>query len=177
MKEYINKNWKNGLLVVFLSLLTALVVRVVFPPKVKDGYIELKTVFDEFEYTKELKKEFMVVDQSRKKKLDSVEFELKILAKKLEEKNDKNIADVFEVKRQDYIRMKQEFESQNGVMTNQFDEKIHSQITQYVKDFGEENGYVYIYGTESLGNILYAKDKKNLTKEVLNYINKKYKGK
>ena len=45
-------------------------------------------------------------------------------------------------------------------------------MKQYIKDFGKKEGYDYIYGTGDAATILYSKDSYNITKEVLEKLNK-----
>lgn len=49
------------------------------------------------------------------------------------------------------------------------------QIKTYIKEYGKNKGYDYIYGTGDAATILYAKDQYDITKEVLNALNEKYK--
>jgi len=50
-----------------------------------------------------------------------------------------------------------------------------NRINDFLKSYGKENGYEYILGATGTGNMLYAKDAYNITKEVLASINNKYK--
>ena len=45
---------------------------------------------------------------------------------------------------------------------------------QFIKDYGKEKGYDYIYGTGEAVSILYAKDQYDITKEVIKLLNDKY---
>jgi len=45
---------------------------------------------------------------------------------------------------------------------------------QFIKDYGKEKGYDYIYGTGEAVSILYAKDQYDITKEIIKLLNDKY---
>lgn len=48
-------------------------------------------------------------------------------------------------------------------------------VKQFIKDYGKEKGYAYIYGTGENVSILYAEDKFDITKEMIKLLNDKYK--
>jgi Skp family chaperone for outer membrane proteins len=49
-------------------------------------------------------------------------------------------------------------------------------MNQYVKDFGSKYGYTYIFGADGSGFLMYSLEANNITKEVKEYINSRYKG-
>jgi outer membrane protein len=55
-------------------------------------------------------------------------------------------------------------------------ERVYAQINTYIIEYGKEKGYDLIFGTNNSGNIMYGKDVKDITKEVLVGLNKKYEG-
>ena len=48
-------------------------------------------------------------------------------------------------------------------------------VKKFIKDYGKEKGYDYIYGTGDAVSILYAQDKYDITKEIVKLLNDKYK--
>jgi outer membrane protein len=44
-----------------------------------------------------------------------------------------------------------------------------------IKDYGKDKGFEYVYGTGEANSILYAKDKYDITKEIIKLVNDKYK--
>lgn len=54
-------------------------------------------------------------------------------------------------------------------------DSLVSNIKSFIKDYGKEKGYSYIYGTgEESATILYAKEGYDITEEVLKILNDKY---
>ncbi len=84
---------------------------------------------------------------------------------------------LFQVKREEYFGKKQQFEEDNQRMNQQFQEQISKQINQYIQDYGKDKKYDYIFGAEGSGAIMHANEKHDITKEVLAYVNDRYKGK
>lgn len=56
-------------------------------------------------------------------------------------------------------------------------DKIVKEVKQFIKDYGKENGYSYIYGTGSPATVLYAQDKYDITQEITDLLNAKYNSK
>lgn len=48
-------------------------------------------------------------------------------------------------------------------------------VKKFIKDYGKEKGYDYIYGTGDAASVLYAKDSYDITKEIIKLLNEKYK--
>lgn len=59
----------------------------------------------------------------------------------------------------------------------QLRDSIIVELKNFIKDFGKKEGYDYIYGTGDAATILYSKDSYNITKEVLEKLNKDYSSK
>lgn len=144
----------------------------------KIGYVDIHEVFNGFELKKEYEKKINTTKNGRQKIADSLELALKILGRKIESEGGKNKDDinVFEVKRKDYFDKKKMFDEDNERQTKEYDQQIITQLNQYVKDFGKESGYTYILGSDGSGSLMYAKEINNVTKEVIEYINIRYKG-
>lgn len=56
----------------------------------------------------------------------------------------------------------------------QLRDSIIKDVKQYIKDYGKKEGYDYIYGTGDAATILFAKDSYDLTKTLLEKLNKDY---
>src|SRR5690606_31481631 len=76
-----------------------------------------------------------------------------------------------------YNIKRQQFDQMNAEQAEEYDKQIYSQINQYIEDYGKDHNYLYILGANGSGSILYAKERHDLTQELINYINEKYAGK
>lgn len=54
-------------------------------------------------------------------------------------------------------------------------EGVVNQINSYVKQYAEEHKHTIVFGTTSEGSIMYGEDAIDITKDVLEYLNKTYK--
>jgi outer membrane protein len=147
--------------------------------KPKTGFIFIEEVFSGFLLKKELQGKYEKVSNSKKKILDSLEMSLKLMAADLdqEKKPEREKLIRFNILKEDYYKKKEAFAEENQALSKQYDSQIIQQMSQYVADYGKQNGYSYIYGNDGNGSLMYAEDSKNLSKEVLQYINSKYSGK
>jgi outer membrane protein len=48
-------------------------------------------------------------------------------------------------------------------------------VKKFIKEYGKEKGYNYIYGTGDAATVLYAKDQYDITNEIVKLLNDKYK--
>lgn len=75
---------------------------------------------------------------------------------------------MLQYKQQGMLRQLQE-ESGNEM------EALVKKYKQVFKDYGKEKGYDYIYGTGESATVLYAKDNYDITQEIIDLVNEKYK--
>ena len=143
----------------------------------KIAYVELQKVFQDFEGKIELEKRLQQSEWGAKLYVDSLTLQIKQLTNlDAGAKANKKVED-------EIVRLKQQIESieqqayqVHTQKSNEFTDQIWAQINQYVRDFGEENDYDFILGSEGTGTLMYGKNEKNLTAEITQYINRKYNG-
>jgi outer membrane protein len=142
------------------------------------AYVEINVLYKDFTYKIELQKKVESLQLNRKNILDSLEFELKLLSRKIdnEENQNKSRIDTFFIKKNQFLTLKQDFSNEIDQLSETYDNQIYQQISQYVFDYGKIHDYTYIFGATGSGSIMYADERENITIEVLDYINKRYKG-
>jgi outer membrane protein len=172
----ISKKTSYLIFVLFILLFSFMVYDRVTRPKT--GIIEIQKVYDSFQLKKELETKFKTTQNQRKKILDSLELELKYLYASIEkqEKKDEETIKNFNIKKNFYMQKKQMNQEDDAALSKQYDSEILTQLNQYVKDFGKENGYTYVFGTDGNGSMMYAKESVDISNEVIVYINNKYQG-
>ena len=70
--------------------------------------------------------------------------------------------------------LQQEQQMKSSLLRKESDAAIDSLVTtvkDFVADYGEENGYTYIFGSNESANIMYAKEGLDITDEVLAQLN------
>ena len=165
-----------GLILTACIMVFALVLY--FKTSPKTAYININEVFNQFDLKKQLEKKYLQTKQSRDKILDSLKFNLQTISNKLNNSklNNDTLVNYFNFKKEEFYQKKDVFDSDNQNLSKQLDSEVLSQLNQYVKDFGKEKKYDYIFGTDGNGSIMYATESNDITKEIVEYINLKYKG-
>lgn len=154
----------------FIALASLSISIYLFIDKEKTGYVAVQDVYDQFVYKKELEKEYNSVKEKRNNMLDSLRFKIQTMNNTPEHEQDLHI-----LKKEYYMKQKQ-FEEENQRLSRAMNEKILNQLNQYVRNYGEAHGYDYIFGSMNDGTIMHAPESKNLTNEVITYINNQYQG-
>jgi outer membrane protein len=167
--------------IVIILLITLLSITLLSRPKL--GYVNLSKAYNEFELKKELDKKLTTIQQLRKNNLDSLELGLKTMSNQM--RQEKNILDQkafdalvieFQTRRQDFLEKQKKFSEDNDAMTSQYMDQIWKQMNQFVSNYGKEKGYQSIVGGDGTGNVMYASPDIDITNDVVQYINKQYKG-
>lgn len=169
---------KNTLVISVLVLGLTVFGSIVYFKDTKDklAYIKSNEVYNEFELKKELAAKYATVQNKRKSILDSLVLSLKLLSAELKQQEDQKKVLKFQMQQQEYLTKKKEFDEDNRRLMEQYSEQIWKQINQYVMDFGKTGGYRFIYGASGNGSLMYAEEQSDITKEVIEYVNAKYKG-
>lgn len=145
----------------------------------KIGYIDVKKVFDDFDLKKELQKKYFSQMSNKKKTIDDMGFELQKMGLELEAsaKPEQAKMDLFLAKRKQYMELVKVYDDEDQKVNSEYDAQVIKQMNEYIKQYGDENGYDLILGSMGNGNIMQAQDEMDLTDEVTRYVNKKYAGK
>ena len=56
-------------------------------------------------------------------------------------------------------------------------DSLLSKVKKNINEYGKQKGYTFILGANDGGSVLYGTEKKDITKEVTEYLNNQYKGK
>ncbi|MEO5643578.1 MAG: OmpH family outer membrane protein [Bacteroidia bacterium] len=143
----------------------------------KTAYVDLVMVYNQFKLKEELDSKLQSIQMTRKSILDSMELQLNVLGQKLQMRQRDTAGQVYYMqKREQLINHQQQFEQDNNTIAQHYQEQIWKQLNQYVRDFGKEYSYTYVFGGEGSGAVMYADDSHDVTGEVKEYINKHYKG-
>ncbi len=141
----------------------------------KLAYVDINTLYESFEYKKEMTQEFNVIKTARQRILDSLDLELNQISKSANTL-DKNQLNVLETKQNYLIQITRQFEEENSILVGSYNERIMKQLNAYIDEYGKKNGYKFIYGADNKGSLLYADKKLNITEKVVEFVNERFKG-
>jgi len=141
----------------------------------KIAYVNTSSVYDGFKLKKELEDKYKKVQLARQNLLDSIKFKIQYFSIKGKDLTEDDKVQINELQRS-YLYKEKEFSTDNEATAQQYSEQIWKQINQYMDDYGKENNYDVIFGATGQGNIMFAKEKDDITNDVSEYINQKYSG-
>jgi Skp family chaperone for outer membrane proteins len=152
-------NWKT--VISFAVITTAFALYLYSNRPVKTGVVDIKTVFEQFNLTRELKEEIKNIKMARQMRLDSLAGAVS-----------GNRAE--QGKMEEFKRLRAQFEVQDAQLTEDYDKRIHDKLDIYLKDFAREKNLNILHGTEKLGAVLYADTALDYTTEAIRFINSKH---
>lgn len=129
--------------------------------------VDSKQLFDSFAMTKEMKRSGGKIFEAKKSKLDSLYARLQEPGLPEAEKGEMM---------QTLISDRQEIEAFNQQFAQEQTVRIWERIHGYVNEFSKENGYDMVIGSNGKEQVMFSSPQTDVTKELLNYINKKYEG-
>lgn len=158
-----------------LSIIAITLVMFNWQQQPKLGYVKNADLFSAFNGTKELKGKLESSKFQQKAILDSLSLELTNLRERFKA-GQKNVLPDLQQKEQIWVGLNQQYNEVYSQKSEEYTDQIWVQINQYILDFGKENGYDYIIGANGAGALMYGSDRTDLTKEVIEYANKRYDG-
>jgi outer membrane protein len=144
----------------------------------KTAYVEVGVLYEKFAMTDDLDNEFFAIESKKKNELDSINVELKKLENQFNVETDKSKKQIIQNDYNVLFATAQELASvysdSNNSLKEQMNIQIYGRINEYVNEFGKQNNYEMIFGANGTGNVMYGSSTKNITEEVIIFINKKY---
>lgn len=138
----------------------------------KTAYINTAEVFNAFKMTKEIDADVKKVEETKQNILDSIAGKIKAINAGVTKTDDAT----FNFLKNEFLTKRNRFADEIAGLKQASIEKVWKQINQYLLEYGKENNYDVIMGATGQGSLMYANENINITKEVTEYINKKYEG-
>ncbi|MGB7842311.1 MAG: OmpH family outer membrane protein [Salinimicrobium sp.] len=144
----------------------------------KTAYVDTTKLMKEYSEMKDVEADFTTRSEDLKKELDSLSMNFRQEVQEFQEnaatmsQAEKDAAQQELMQKQQMLQQQQQMKSgqlrqESQVMMDSMVKKVKG----FVKDYGEDNGYTYIFGSNESANILYAKEGKDITEEVLEKLN------
>lgn len=166
---------KKNLPLILLFIVISGVFLFSFLSSKKTAYVNTYQVYEQFKLKKELEKKLKQTELGRQTVLDSIKAKIQFsFSNKLLNEAERNIQ-ISELKEAYYLK-EQQFSKENETQAQQYTSQIWEQLNQYIKEFGNENKYDYIYGATGEGNLMFANEKEDITSVVIEFVNKRYEG-
>jgi len=149
----------------------------------KTAYVDTTVLIKEYKEMKDVEAQFTSKSDSVRQQLDSAAnaFQQEVQAYQ-SQMNSMSEAQRKE-KEQELMQKQQMLQQQQQMVGQKLREQSNTvmdsmvtKIKDYVKDYGKENNYTYIFGSNESANIMYAEDGLDITQDILSELNVEYGG-
>ncbi len=131
------------------------------------GFMENARVFEEFEMKKDYDKRIEEDMSAETRLLDSLELQLGQVIQ---------VGDslkAYQLRRQHYV-VEQQYSQKFQENSTRYTQEVNERLNSYIEKFSEENGYDFILGSNGQGNVMYANKQKNISDELIKFINSEF---
>lgn len=129
-------------------------------------YVSMTMVFEECKIREKYSAELKTFEESGNRRLAEMENALR------EMKASGQDAVTIDEEEKELYSLRDRLTEEYQRKSESFERIIWEKINQKVGEYGKEKGYDYIFGAKGDGAIMYAADAKDITKEVIAYINR-----
>ena len=148
----------------------------------KTAYVDTSELMKDYQEAKDIESKYKSKANVAQQKLESEAAKFKADAQNFQKNAQANGQEwaqkngqALQQREQQLQMMQQQMLEDLQVKSDKERETVVNAVKKFIKDYGKENGYSYIYGTGQPATVLYAEDKYDITKEILDLLNAKYK--
>lgn len=149
----------------------------------KITFVDFDSLINEYQEKKDLDVKFETKENLFRRKFDSIDNAFEMEVQKYRLQANKIAKQKAEEQAQELGKQKQINEQKKQVEAQQFRKEFKAEmdsiivtVKRFVRNYGKENGYTYILGaSETAATVLYGKVENDLTKTILDGLNKEYK--
>lgn len=144
----------------------------------KTAYVDTTKLIQEYSEMKDVEADFSEKSQELRSQLEGVAGEFEAEVREYQENRDnmtraqREETEAKLMQKQQMLQQQQQMSSEQ--LRDQSDQVVDSlvqKVRSFVKVYGEENNYTYIFGSNESANIMYAKEGLDITEEVLEELN------
>lgn len=168
--------------IISLSLLILLIFYIVLNPAPRIAYVDSVKLMNGYQGMIDARKVYQQKATGWQANIDTLAMEVQQRIADYEKTSAKMSAKERDLSRELIRNKEQQLREYQQVLNSQAQEEdakmtndVVSQVNTYIKEYGESNGYTVILAAVN-GNIVFAKDAIDLTDEILEGVNKNYKG-
>ncbi|AVR44841.1 hypothetical protein C7S20_05935 [Christiangramia fulva] len=163
--------------------IAAIAVLMVSCNEQKTAYVDTTKLIKEYKEMEDVQATFTSKTDSLRKQLDSVGRAFQQEVQEYQQGMKSMSESERQQKEQELMRKQQMIQQSQQMQSNRLREESNAvmdsmvnKVKGYVKEYGEKNGYTYIFGSNESGNIMYGKEDLDITDEILEKLNKDYGG-
>ena len=174
---------KKSLLIIALavSIISCNKEQAPVPNEMKTAYVDTAKLMEEYTEAKDLEAKYKTKSEAEAKKFEVEEANFKSEVANFQ-KNAQANGQAWAQQKDAELQQKQQrlqYAAQSIGQKLQLDhgtelDTLVKGVKTFIKDYGKEKGYDYIYGTGDAATVLYAKDQYDITADLIKLLNDKY---
>lgn len=149
----------------------------------KLAYIDVPKVMERYQGMADAKKSYQQKTSVWQNNIDTLKSELdkafqgynKSVAK-MTAKEAELSRELLKTKEQQYVQYKENIRQKAMEEDRKMTEMVLVKVNSFLKEYGKQNSYAFIFAANGNGSIAYADEKLDITEEVITQLNKSYKG-
>jgi outer membrane protein len=150
--------------------------------EVKTAYVDTSLLMKEYTEAKDLEAKYKAKSEEKGRQLQAEINRFKQEATNFQAQAQANGQEWAQKKGAELQKKEQQLTYAQQALTQELQQEssvemdsLVSKVKKFIKTYGKEKGYSYIYGTGDAASILYAEDKFDITKDIITKLNDKYK--
>ena len=184
--EYQKSNIKNMsnkvLLMIAISISVVACNKTAEVKEVKTAYVDTSVLMKEYTEAKDLEAKYKAQSEEKGRQLEAEINRFKQDAANFQSQAQANGQEWAQKRGAELQKREQQLGYAQQALAQQLQQdssiemdSLVSGVKKFIKAYGKEKGYSYIYGTGDAASILYAEEKYDITKDIVNALNEKYK--
>lgn len=184
--DYQKNNFKNmskkALLIIALSVSIVSCNKTAEVKEVKTAYVDTTVLMKEYTESIDIQAKYKAKAEEKGRQLEAEVNRFKQDANNFQAQAQANGQAWAQQKGAELQKRQQQLEYAQQALSQQLQQEggtemdsLVTNVKKFIKNYGKEKGYAYIYGTGEPATILYAEDKFDITKDIVKLLNDKYK--
>jgi outer membrane protein len=173
---------KKGLLIIALSISLFACNKTAEVKEVKTAYVDTSILMKEYTEAKDLEAKYKAQSEEKGRQLEAEIKRFKQDAASFQSQAQANGQAWAQQKGAELQKREQQLSYAQQALSQQLQQEsgaemdsLVSGVKKFIKAYGKEKGYSYIYGTGDAATVLYAEAKYDITKDIVKALNDKYK--
>jgi outer membrane protein len=173
---------KKALVIIALSISLVSCNKAAEVKEVKTAYIDTSVLMKEYTEAKDLEAKYKAKSEEKGRQLEAEIARFKQDAASFQSQAQANGQAWAQQKGAELQKREQQLSYAQQALAQELQQEsgkemdsLVSGVKKFIKTYGKEKGYSYIYGTGDAASILYAEEKYDITKDIIKELNDKYK--
>lgn len=173
---------KNTIVIIAVSISIIACNKPTEVKEAKTAYVDTSVLIKEYTATKDLDAKYKAKGEEKGKQLEAEINKFKEEASNFQAQAQTKGQAWAQQKGAELQRREQQLSQEQQALSQKLQQEggaemdsLVAGVKKVIKEYGKEKGYDYIYGTGDAATVLYAKEKYDITKDIIKLLNEKYK--